>query len=465
MRAAHIGILLAAASSLAGCSGGGGGSGGSTTPPSGAQPPGWAVAYGGVGLDRANAMTVTKAGGFVLAGGTASSDLGRVDGHVARIDADGTLVWEYAYGGPLWDELVAVAERPGGGFVVAGSTESFGAGGRDLWVMRLDENGSKLWERVLGGPASDEASALAVDADGNTVVAGVVRRSGADEPDALLVKLDALGSIVWQRFYGLPGSDRAERFEDVRTTPDGGFVAVGAIRGWGTGWDAWVVKLDASGDIEWQRAFDSAVVVSEDWGTSVATTDDGGYLVGGRVVDSASAGSDPWVLRLDSEGTVIWGRTFEFSPSSEAFEGAPSVGTVDGECVVALTETQPFGPSHGWVARLGAGGLVVWQQRFGVGAEGLRAFTLTAEGQGAACGETRSYGAGGADALLFTLPLDGTWKAACGLVSDGAAVSALDHGVSVETLVPAGDPALALVADAGIQKAMQSTVTELCAAP
>src|SRR2546426_10692547 len=211
----------------------------------------WARTYGNpTAFDAAFSIQTTPDGGFVVAGitnGYAVNGLIAGDFWVFKIGATGDVVWQHAYGGPGADYAISIAKTSDNGFVVAGWTNSFGAGGNDAWVLRLDNTGRVIWQKAYGGKGDDVAFSVGQTSDGGFIVAGSTNSSGAGGRDAWLFKLASTGNVVWQKTYGGPGDDNAVSAEE---TTDGGFVFAATTSSFGNGnSDVWILKLNHNGSI------------------------------------------------------------------------------------------------------------------------------------------------------------------------------------------------------------------------
>ncbi|TMI23363.1 hypothetical protein E6H19_06845 [Candidatus Bathyarchaeota archaeon] len=211
----------------------------------------WARTYGNpTAFDAAFSIQTTPDGGFVVAGitnGYAVNGLIAGDFWVFKIGATGDVVWQHAYGGPGADYAISIAKTSDNGFVVAGWTNSFGAGGNDAWVLRLDNTGRVIWQKAYGGKGDDVAFSVGQTSDGGFIVAGSTNSSGAGGRDAWLFKLTSTGNVVWQKTYGGPGDDNAVSAEE---TTDGGFVFAATTSSFGNGnSDVWILKLNHNGSI------------------------------------------------------------------------------------------------------------------------------------------------------------------------------------------------------------------------
>jgi PKD repeat protein len=322
----------------------------------------------------------------VVAGATASRD-GNVSGNhgsrdlwVVGLDVSGNLLWQRCLGGSGDDEGYSVQQTADGGYVVAGGTASNDGdvsgnhGGRDLWVVGLDGSGNPLWQRCLGGSKDECAQSIQQTADGGYVVAGQATSPDGDVggthgklnySDYWVVKLDHSGNPSWKRCLGGRYIDEAR---SIQQTADGGYVVAGysysddgdATGNHGNTKDFWVVKLDSSGSLSWQRSLGG---FKNEEASSVSQTADGGYITAGYTEshDSDVIGKhgarDIWVVRLDPTGQLLWQDCLGGSGDEEA----RSIQTIDGGYVVAGATASDNGDVSGcqggldfWVAKLKA---------------------------------------------------------------------------------------------------------------
>jgi len=260
----------------------------------------WQKIYGGQKDDQATSIQQTSDGGYVVAGETKSYGAGNWDVWVLKLDGNGNIQWQKTYGGTNWDSTSAdpIQQTSDGGYIVSGRTASFGAGGYDVWVLKLDQNGAIQWQKTYGGPADELARAVRQTSDGGYVVAGYTKSYGAGNWDVWILKLDGNGIPQWQKTYG--GTNEDVTYSIWETT-DGGSVFAGGTESFGAGSsDVWIVKLDGNGNIQWQRTYGKA---GWDDADSIRQTPNGGYIVAG-VTDSFGADYDVCVLRLDGTGNI-----------------------------------------------------------------------------------------------------------------------------------------------------------------
>ncbi|MCP4366169.1 MAG: hypothetical protein GY800_12850 [Planctomycetes bacterium] len=208
----------------------------------------WQKAYGGSWLEWAGSVVQTGDGGYVLAGTTDSSSTEDADALVAKLGHDGSIEWQKTYGGESIDFAESILQTDDGGYIVAGSTESFGAGGEDFWLFKLRHDGAVEWQKTYGGTYSDSAHSIQRTADGGYVAAGGTTDLGDDWGDAWVFKLRHDGSIEWQKNCG---GDDYDTILSINQTADGGYIAAGYTRSFRPGPpELWVLKLDPNGSID-----------------------------------------------------------------------------------------------------------------------------------------------------------------------------------------------------------------------
>ena len=156
----------------------------------------WTRTFGGGSDDYGECVRQTTDGGYVIAGFTGSFGAGMMDVYLIRTDAHGDTLWTRAYGGTDEDLASSVQQTTDGGYIVAGRTSSFGAGGGDVWLIRTNANGDTLWTRTFGGTANDASGSVQQTKDGGYVIAGITDSYGAGGADVYLIKTDSLGRVA-----------------------------------------------------------------------------------------------------------------------------------------------------------------------------------------------------------------------------------------------------------------------------
>ncbi|MFH1012053.1 MAG: hypothetical protein V1784_12575 [bacterium] len=267
----------------------------------------WTRTYGGYAGDYCRAIELTS-GGYILVGQTSSFGAGATDGWVVMAAGNGDSLWSRTFGGEEDEIFNAVIWAPDSGFYLVGTTESFGMGDHDFWLVKMSRNGDSLWSECYGGPGDDWCFSAQRTADGGIVLAGYTQSFGTGNTDVWLVKTDANGITQWSRTYG---GRTAEDFDGafcVQQTTDGGYIMTGSsFYAPGQHSDIMVLRVNADGDSLWSFFFGGAGM---DYGCAVQQTLDGGFLVLGYLDDP---GQNAWLIKLHPEGEPIDERSL-FAP-------------------------------------------------------------------------------------------------------------------------------------------------------
>jgi len=258
----------------------------------------WAITYGGTAYDSAYCTQQTTDGGYIVAGGSLSYGMGSYDAWILKLDPDGTVNWEKTYGDSNGEIAHYIRQTRDGGYIVAGNTNSYTAWGvenNNFWVLKLYPDGSVDWQKIYGGRNHDSAYSIQQTADGGYIVAGSSASFGGDIGDFWILKLNSSGGIIWQKTYD--GGDGDEHAKSIKQTTDGGYIVAGDTRSFRDKQDLWVLKLYPDGTIDWQKTYYSDNL---NWGdrTSIEQTSDGGYVLAENGVGR--------IAKLHPDGTVDW---------------------------------------------------------------------------------------------------------------------------------------------------------------
>jgi uncharacterized delta-60 repeat protein len=380
----------------------------------------WAKTYGGSDSEGAYSIQQTSDGGYIVAGETESFGAGNFDLWVLKLDSSGNIQWQKTYGGSDRDWAYSIQQTSDGGYIVAGETYSFGAGDSDFWVLKLDSSGNIQWQKTYGGTDYDSANSIQQTSDGGYIVAGGTDSFGAGWGDFWVLKLDADGNIQWQKTYGGTDGDRAR---SIQQTKDGGYIVAGHTYSFGAGYsDFWVLKLDANGNIQWQKTYGGS---NWDWANSIQQTSDGGYIVAGRTWSFGAGWGDFWVLKLDADGNVQWQKTYGGISSDWAHSIQQ---TSDGGYIVA-GETYSFGAGSAdlWVLKLDSSGNIQWQKTYGgTDYDSANSIQQTTDGGYIVAGVTESFGAGNFDLWVLKLDSNGNITGCSAERSSNATVNTTD---------------------------------------
>ena|GEM_PF-2165912 len=264
--------------------------------------------------DCASAVATDGYGNIYVVGKTYSSGAGGADVLLIKFDCDGDAVWTKTWGGTGWDVGSDLVLDSSGDIYVCANTESFGAGGEDVVLLKYDADGSLTSQKRWGGNGMDSAAALVLDGCRNVYVAGCTMSSGAGYTEVLLLKYDSYGNLVWTRTWGGGSGDGAGC---LSLDGMGHIYVAGSTSSFGEGPNVLLLKYEANGDLVWSRTWGGA---ASDYASAVvAQGEETVYLVGWT--DSFGDGrNDPFVLRYDSGGNVGWARTwYDVDVPAEAY--------------------------------------------------------------------------------------------------------------------------------------------------
>lgn len=400
----------------------------------------WARTYGGSKNEVGYSVQQTTDGGYIVAGQTESYGAGDADFWVLKLLPNGSVEWERTYGGKRKDIAYCIQQSSDGGYIVAGQTESYGEGSDDYLILKLDPKGNIQWQKTYGGIYFDRAFSICESNDGGYLVGGHTASFGAGEWDFWVLKLDTDGNVQWQYTYG---GKETEYLRSVQQTNDGGYILAGTTTTFfkGSLYNFWVVKIAFDGIIEWERSFGG---FESEWGHSIVQTKDDGYIVAGDKFNYSDVAYDFWILKLSAGGKIQWQYTYGKGKQDIAYNIAQTEN--GGYVVSGFTESSGMGNADIWIMKLMEDGSVDWQHTYGgTQIDRARAMDLTSDGGCIIAGETKSYGAGRNDIWVMKLGTDGNIDPSCGFirqtdVTPEVGKNALEKNSTATTTAPSVAP-------------------------
>lgn len=317
--------------------------------------------YEGGDVEYGYGVVESPDGNFTVCGNIGFGP-GGSDACLMHLDPGGTQLWTMAYGGPAGEDATAIAVSRDSGYVFVGQTSSFGAGGTDILVSKLDRFGSVQWARAIGGTANEYGTGIDTTSDGGYIVCGYTRSFGAGNNDAYFIKLSAAGAVEWTRVIGGIASDV---MYDVVQTSDGGYAGGGYSSNFGApGNNYYLIRLDAAGNLSNSASYGGP---SSDNGFGLIETSDSGLMLYGYTSGFGTGGNEGMLIKTDIDGNLEWARTYGSPAMDRIFhvvELEPGRFVATGE-----TTTNTFGSGDQQVFKVDALGNLVWARHYGTVAD------------------------------------------------------------------------------------------------
>ncbi len=309
----------------------------------------WSYTFGGAKNEAAYSITKTADGGYVLAGSTSSFGKGASDFWLVKTDSSGIMKWNRTYGG-VADDFASDVIQSGDGFVILGMTSSFGAGGFDYWFVKVDSNGNLLWNKTYGGLVDDFGTSVIQTSDGGYALTGWTNSFGVGGEDIWLVKTDGSGNMVWNITYGSNYNDEAH---GLVQTGNGGYLIAGDTAFESGNEDAWLLKVGSNGSMLWNRTFGGPAL---DTFLSIVQLNDSCVALSGYTTSFGSGSNDAWLVKTDSAGTLQWNKTYG-GPNDDQAYGL--INAVDGGFALAGQTTIDTQKNY-WLAKIDSSGNMQW---------------------------------------------------------------------------------------------------------
>ena len=360
------------------------------------------LTIGGTKNESAQSVVNTPDGGYAVLGYTQSMD-GDIsnktdtsfDYWLVKFDASGQQQWQKVYGGSDDDRGEDLITTNDGGYAILGSSKSNdgdvlnNSGNNDFWVAKLDASGTIIWEKSFGYVGADSAFSIIQTQDNGFLLSGVLDVSASDGAgnnrmnmerhaggDYWVIKIDAMGGLQWSRYFGGTFTDTA--YDSIQTQ-DGNFLIMGSSdsddvdinNNKGT-YDFWVVKLNNTGTLLWEKSFGGTEI---DEARTITSTADGNFLIAGDSrsndidLSTNNGAADVWIIKINSDGDLLWEKTF----GGSSFDGVKAIyKTQNNEFLVAGNSrssdgnlTKNNGQNDAWIFKINAQGNVMWQKTIG----------------------------------------------------------------------------------------------------
>ncbi len=365
------------------------------------------IAFGGTQSEQAFSIVQTRDGGYATAGYTQSFLFpGSTQSvYVVRFDAKGEVKWSKVIGGSGIDQAYSIVQSRDGGFAVTGYTNSFARGTEEVWVIKLDSNGTLKWSESIGGSAADQGKCIIQTRDGGYAIGGYSTSFGSGGPgDFYVIKIDSNGVGQWTETIGGGGDDGVPY--TIIQSKDGGYALAGYTLSYGAGnADVYVVKLDSAGNLKWTRTVGGPL---GDAGYSICETYDKGYAITGYEAETTfGAGSDDvYLIKLDSLGNLLWTKTLGGTKNDQGWSIIQSKDS--GLVIAGFTASFGAGSQDIYLAKTNASGTLLWDRAVGgLPTDYGYCVVQTHDGGYAVGGYTDTYGQGSYDIFIVKFDSNG----------------------------------------------------------
>ncbi|MDD5529585.1 MAG: T9SS type A sorting domain-containing protein [bacterium] len=353
----------------------------------------WTKTYGGTNYDLGYSVQQTQDGGFIIAGNTESFGAGGSNAYLIKTNSSGDTLWTKTYGGTGNDYAYSV-QCVDSGFVIAGGTVN------KVYLIRTNSSGDTLWTKIYGGTACDWGYSVQSipGGTGGFIIAGYSESTTVADPDIYLVRTDSLGDTLWTRTFGGTSYDYGYSVQSVSGGTDG-FIIAGATTSFGVGsYDIYLIRTNSSGDTLWTKTYGG---ISDDRAYSIQQTSDSGFIIVGWT-HSFETGYDTYLIKINSSGDALWTKTY----GGVGDDYCCSVQQTQDSGFILAGTTYSFGAGSKdvYLIRINSSGDTLWTKTVGgTKWDEARSVQQTSDGGFIVAGSTGSFGAGYDDVYLIRL--------------------------------------------------------------
>ena len=311
----------------------------------------WMKTFDFTYYDSFNSVKQTSDGGFII-GGTTQPNLDNNDIWLVKTDNQGNIIWDKIFGGPKEEHCIKVEKTSDGGYILLGSTESFGNGKNDIWLIKTDSEGNKLWDQTYGDVNDDYAYDIQQTNDGGYILA--CSHFISITLYGLIIKIDENGEIEWNKTYDGPFNNGVY---SIAQTADGNYSVLGSIENEeGTEYLIWLFKIGINGEFIWEKKFGN----NQEIILLMELTDDGGNILSG--LSSSPESEDLLLIKTNSDGEIMWKKTYDVGLFEIGFEVQQ---TYDGGFIITGFLMTKLLTSYAFLFKTDQNGKMEWIKRYG----------------------------------------------------------------------------------------------------
>ncbi|OGU77631.1 MAG: hypothetical protein A2W11_08210 [Ignavibacteria bacterium RBG_16_35_7] len=316
----------------------------------------WTKTIGGINRENGYSVKQTDDSGLIIAGMTDSFGAGDYDVYLVRTDQHGDTLWTKTYGGTDRDFATDVLQTEDGGYIVIGATKSYNNGVDDLYLIRTDDEGDTLWTKVYGGSWGEVGSSIVQDDNGNYVATGYTMSFDPGNADVWIIKFTGLGDTLWTKRVG--GSQVEYGLSIIRSNSDG-YIVTGYTESFGNNYDVYLIRLDANGDTLWTKNYGGQ---GFDSGNDLIEADDGEIIIAGYTTSYGMGEYDFYLVGVNVNGDTLWTKHYggEFDDKAYAIEKYD-----DGFAVAGFTHNAGITERDALIIKTNFNGDSLWTKTIG----------------------------------------------------------------------------------------------------
>lgn len=314
--------------------------------------------YGSNGSDRGIEIIEGRDGNYMIVGNSTGPS-GDLDVYLLKLDHEGDKIWEHTYGGNEDDNGWSVKETNDNGFIITGFTKSYGAINNDILLLKVDNMGNEEWIKTFGMDGDDIGWAIDITTNGNFIIAAQTNSFGAGDLDAYLLCTNASGDSLWSRTYGGPQVDRVF---SITQTENGEIAMAGITYSFGAGdRDAYLILTDSAGNFKWHRTYGGP---GYDNAHHVITNKLGNLILTGYGDHFSLYGQrDIFLKEIDTRGNEIWSNSFG---GGDHDHGINVIQTSNnGYLITGYTFSYGEGALDAYTVKTDEKGRQIWYKTFG----------------------------------------------------------------------------------------------------
>lgn len=304
----------------------------------------WTKYYGGGGTKGFGRLHEENNGSITMIGSSYVFGSGSLDNYIVKINPFGDTLWTKAIGNSLYNATTSSIRLNDGSFMILSFTDSSGIGSNDSGLIKIDSTGNMLWNKYYeggGGFNTGAMSDLVLMSDGGFIMSGSTFTYGAGDYDTYLIRTDSLGNFLWARTFG---GNLGEGGNSIIKCSDGIIIAAGTKSFGQGGADIMLLKLDFNGNIIWAKTYGTNI---DEYASRIKQTSDYGFvIIGGGPHVTTSGNRESFLMKIDSLGNFLWAKKYGVSSCHEDISSVNI--TVDGGFLLSGTTCSYSGASFNY---------------------------------------------------------------------------------------------------------------------